>query len=92
MTPLWILRPARSAPGSGSLHEKRPEEASRAFAAVRHLPYGEERFAIAEALAAATKAEGVQGVAAWAERGASLSRYREMGSSLRPGTLARWSN
>ncbi|RME40145.1 MAG: ATP-binding protein [Thermoflexia bacterium] len=80
--------PARAVcAGFWYLHEKRPEEASRAFAAVRHLPYGEERFAIAEALAAATKAEGVQGVAAWAERGASLSRYREMGSSLRPRTL-----
>ena len=80
--------PARAAcAGFWYLHEKKLEEAARAFEVVRRLPYGNEMLEIASALKAAMEAESVPGIAAWANRSAIFSPY-EKGPSLRPGTTA----
>ncbi|QWK11032.1 MAG: ATP-binding protein [Thermoflexus hugenholtzii] len=80
--------PARAAcAGFWYLHEKKLEEAVRAFEVVRHLPYGNEMLEIASALKAAMEAESVPGIAAWANRSAIFSSH-EKGPSLRPGTTA----
>ncbi|MEI2741004.1 MAG: ATP-binding protein [Candidatus Competibacter sp.] len=65
LTP-YLDTPIRAAcAGFWHLHEGELSEAADGFAAVRHLPHGEELYANSQALAAASQCQTLEQIAAW---------------------------